>query len=241
MNAPTDAGPTGGQEPPEVPAGDDTTRARILRTATRLFATHGYEATGIRQIGREVGISSSVLYHYVGSKEDLLLGIMTEDLTFVVDKTRKMLELCDNPVDEVAGLVRAQIMIDVFKRPSSLVVDSEIRSIPQHRRAEIIGLRDEVEEFWKKAIADGIREGAFRHPHPSLARLAILGLATGVQNWYTTSGPLSLQEVCGSHALSAVRLLTGQPGVDAETESRILNHAIADEWAIVTSEEVSGA
>ena len=40
------------------------------------FARDGYAATGIRQLAEEAGLTSAALYHYMGSKEDLLVAIM---------------------------------------------------------------------------------------------------------------------------------------------------------------------
>ncbi len=45
---------------------------RVQRAAVTLFATKGFAATGIRELGAEAGINSATLYHYVGSKESLL-------------------------------------------------------------------------------------------------------------------------------------------------------------------------
>lgn len=49
---------------------------RVQRAAVTLFATKGFAATGIRELGAEAGINSATLYHYVGSKESLLASII---------------------------------------------------------------------------------------------------------------------------------------------------------------------
>ncbi len=45
---------------------------RVLEVAVRLFATHGYEATGMRAIAEAVGLRPASLYHYFPSKEAIL-------------------------------------------------------------------------------------------------------------------------------------------------------------------------
>ena len=52
-----------------------STSDRIHRAALRLFATYGFEGTGIRKIADEAGITVASLYHYVGTKEDLLAAV----------------------------------------------------------------------------------------------------------------------------------------------------------------------
>ena len=51
---------------------------RIREAALDLFARQGYVATGIRDIAREAGITSSTLYHHVSNKEELLVALMRE-------------------------------------------------------------------------------------------------------------------------------------------------------------------
>ena len=58
--------------PPGRTAAFDETRGRILDAATRLFAQRGYDATGLRLVADEVGLTSAALYHYFASKEALM-------------------------------------------------------------------------------------------------------------------------------------------------------------------------
>ena len=44
---------------------------RILETASRLFYTQGYNATGINQILEEAKVAKASLYTHYGSKDEL--------------------------------------------------------------------------------------------------------------------------------------------------------------------------
>ncbi|MEM1453503.1 MAG: helix-turn-helix domain-containing protein, partial [Planctomycetota bacterium] len=48
-----------------------STEERLLDAALTLFAERGYEATSVRAILDEVGVTAPVLYHHFGSKEQL--------------------------------------------------------------------------------------------------------------------------------------------------------------------------
>ena len=52
------------------------TRDRIVEAARRLFLEQGYHATGVATILREAGVNSGSLYHFFGSKEALLVGVL---------------------------------------------------------------------------------------------------------------------------------------------------------------------
>ena len=51
-------------------------RERVLDTAERLMAEHGYEAATTARIVEESGIPISSVYHYFGSKDGVLLAVM---------------------------------------------------------------------------------------------------------------------------------------------------------------------
>jgi len=53
-------------------------RARILRTARKLFSRRGYDATTMREVADEAGTSIGNLYFYFRNKEELLETLMAE-------------------------------------------------------------------------------------------------------------------------------------------------------------------
>lgn len=48
----------------------------VLDAATRLFASHGFHGTSTRRIAAAAGVSEGTLFHYFGSKNDLMLAIL---------------------------------------------------------------------------------------------------------------------------------------------------------------------
>jgi AcrR family transcriptional regulator len=63
------------------PAPDN--RTRLLDVAERLFATRGFEATSVRDIVREAGMTNPMLYYYFGSKEDLFVHLVRERFAYM--------------------------------------------------------------------------------------------------------------------------------------------------------------
>ena len=51
-------------------------RAELIDAALRLFARHGYRATGIDTILAEAGVAKMTLYHHFASKEELILAAL---------------------------------------------------------------------------------------------------------------------------------------------------------------------
>lgn len=53
-------------------------RAEVIEVAFRLFAEQGFDKTTVEQIAAEAGLSRTTFFRYFGSKEELVLGRMSE-------------------------------------------------------------------------------------------------------------------------------------------------------------------
>lgn len=54
------------------------TRDKILQAAARLFHEQGYTGTGVATILREAGVHTGSLYHFFGTKDDLLRAVLKQ-------------------------------------------------------------------------------------------------------------------------------------------------------------------
>jgi AcrR family transcriptional regulator len=65
---------------PAAPAADGSIsrRERILESAARAFATHGYRGSSLRDIAREAGCSLTLLDHHFGGKGQLLDAVLQQ-------------------------------------------------------------------------------------------------------------------------------------------------------------------
>lgn len=68
------------------------TRARIMRVATREFASKGYEGAGTDEIADRAAINKRMIYHYFSSKELLYLAVL-EDAYHKARAAEEKLEL----------------------------------------------------------------------------------------------------------------------------------------------------
>lgn len=66
---------TAPSSPPLSPA-PDTTRARILTEAARLFVASGYHGVSMREVAAAVGVTKPALYHHYADKEALFLAML---------------------------------------------------------------------------------------------------------------------------------------------------------------------
>jgi TetR/AcrR family transcriptional regulator len=57
---------------------DPLTRNRLLQSAVQIFDRKGYSAASVREIAEMAGVTKPALYYHFGSKEGLLVTILTE-------------------------------------------------------------------------------------------------------------------------------------------------------------------
>jgi TetR/AcrR family transcriptional regulator, cholesterol catabolism regulator len=183
----------------------------------RLFAARGYAATGIREIADEAGVTTAALYHYMGSKQGLLLTIMRDAMHEMVAGARAAIADATSPAEELAGIARAHVMYNGENLLDAYVGDAEIRSLDPLNRARIVKIRDEYEELWSNVIARGVEVGDFQIAQQKLFRIAAIQMCNGVTYWYRPSGPTPLTVIADEMAGFALAMAGSEHRPDLAT------------------------
>jgi AcrR family transcriptional regulator len=200
------------------------THERVRRAALRLFATRGFEATGIRDIADEAGLSTASLYHYMGGKQDLLLEIIRAGMQALLDIGHKAVLEGATPSDQLAALVRGHVSVHGRMQLEALVSDTELRALSEPDRKGAVKLRDDYEAIWADVLERGVRRGEFQVGDLRMARLALLQMCTGVAYWYSASGPTPLPEIADQFADMALAMVRAR---GSRRERRTVPDALA--------------
>lgn len=184
---------------------------RVRDAAVRLFATKGFHGTGIRDLAQAADLSSATLYHYMGTKEELLVRIMAESLQRLLDTGRELKESARSPRDKMARLVQLHVLTHALQQKETIVVDNELRALSAGARKTVLDLRDDYEALWRDTISEGSAQGTFQVQDPTIVRLGLLELCTGVARWYSPSGSLPLTDITQAHVRMAFAMLGVRP------------------------------
>jgi AcrR family transcriptional regulator len=57
---------------------ESDTRSKIQKVGLRLFTEHGYEATSLREIAEELGVTKAALYYHFRSKDEIINSLAQE-------------------------------------------------------------------------------------------------------------------------------------------------------------------
>jgi TetR/AcrR family fatty acid metabolism transcriptional regulator len=136
-------------------------RRQILEAAVRAFARKGYHATRVGEIAEEAGVAYGLVYHYFGSKEEVLETIFRDTWTQMLARVREVREE-GGPAEQQVHKVTA-LLLRTWRRDPDLVrvLVREVTRSPEQMRRQIdeIGHAYEVLET---IVVRGQETGGFR-------------------------------------------------------------------------------
>ncbi len=154
--------------------------AELLDKATELFAEKGYEATSLQDIAVAVGVSRPALYHYLRSKEDLLVMLakqMSHKLAELLEQLRRRPDV--TPLEKVRQLTEL-LARERAQRPEQFrILDRTENTLPEPAATEHLEAKRRIVRELVTIIEEGIAAGQM---HPVDARTAAFSLL-GMCNW----------------------------------------------------------
>jgi AcrR family transcriptional regulator len=182
--------------------GEEQTRERILGVAAEWFGMHGYAATSIRDIAREVGVTVGAIYVHFSSKDRLLVAVYEEGVRrigeavdAVPDKTEPWVRL------EAAAQAHLEALLDNagFARVIVRVIPTDV---PEAAR-DLRRLRHGYEARFSRLIdALDLAPGFDR----TLLRLQLLGALNATQAWYRRGAGRSDTKTIATQFVAALRI-----------------------------------
>jgi AcrR family transcriptional regulator len=138
-------------------------KQKIIDTAASLFHRKGYVSTTLDDVAKELGISKAALYHYVGSKDELLSVIYTQAFENVFKDTYEISGMDLPPDEKLRFMIRNHINNIIIKDLSMFsVFFSEESQLPEKDYKKIRAEKKKYTRIVEKIIAEGISTGMFK-------------------------------------------------------------------------------
>ena len=155
--APTEAGDRAPRR-----ANWEARRQVIIDTSAPVFARHGYHATGIMELCAANDLGKGALYHYIGSKEELLAAIHDRVMDEVMVGADRVAEAGGTPSRQLAML--GEELLDVIHRyPDHVwVFLHEFPALTGERAAQFRERRRAYEQRVEAVLQAGVDSGEFR-------------------------------------------------------------------------------
>jgi TetR/AcrR family transcriptional regulator, cholesterol catabolism regulator len=196
----------------------DSRREAIVDASARVFARGGYHATGIAELCVANDLGKGALYHYIGSKEELLAAIHDRVMDEVLASADRVDAAGGSPTQQLTML--GDQLLDVITRyPDHVwVFLHEFPALTGERAEQFRERRRMFERAVERILQAGIDSGEFRAVEPRLTALAWLGMHNYTYLWLKPEGALSAQDVAKRFADIFIGGIRAQqpPGQGAE-------------------------
>jgi len=137
----------------------------IMRAATELFASAGFHSTSTRRIAAQAGVSEGTVFHYFGSKHELMLSILDRFYTETLCKgaeaildaemdTRRRLQ--DLAIHHVRSLAADQaLMIRLLQ----VYIGIDIEQLDPAGQSPVRSLNRQYVAYLDRILREGIERG----------------------------------------------------------------------------------
>src|SRR5207253_7516979 len=175
-------------------------RLAIADTSAQVFARRGYHATGIAELCVANELGKGALYHYIGSKEELLAAIHDRVMDEVMLSADRVAQAGGSAAEQLTML--GDELLDVIARyPDHVwVFLHEFPALTGDRAEQFRRRRREFERRVEAILQAGIDAGEFRDVDVRLTTLAWLGMHNYTYLWLKAKGPRSARDVARSFA-----------------------------------------
>jgi AcrR family transcriptional regulator len=170
-------------------------RQAIVDTSARLFARQGYHATGITELCEANDLGKGALYHYIGSKEEVLAAIHDRVIDEVMAGAERVAEGGGSPSAQLAML--GEELLDIIHRyPDHVwVFLHEFHALTGERNEHFETRRREYERVVEDILRAGVASGEFRDIDPWLTARAWLGMHNYTYLWLQAGGRVTARDV----------------------------------------------
>jgi AcrR family transcriptional regulator len=207
-------------------AGFEGRRAEIIDVAARLMAERGYRAVSMDVLGAAVGLGKGALYHYIGSKEHILVAIQGRVLEPLLQLSRPIAAVPADPLVRLRLVSRALLEVMLGRLEYVRVYEHDLRNLRGANRTALVRQRREFEAIVTGLIAEAMGSGTFRPGDPHLATLQFLNLHNRTYEWFDARGPWDAAYLSEAYC----RTLFGGLCAGAYDEAA-LEERVAQSWA----------
>ncbi|GAB4005104.1 TetR/AcrR family transcriptional regulator [Nocardioides ultimimeridianus] len=160
---------------------------QLLDAAARLMEREGSEAVSMQALAAEAGVSVGLIYRYFGSKDDILLAVITQVLDAFATEVPAAIEAAgEDPVRRLAGAFAAYCKVIDEYRHAAVLTYRESKSLDAAGRAQIKRLEVETSQPLRETVQAGVDSGVFVTDDPDLVayNLLLLAHSWALKHWY---------------------------------------------------------
>lgn len=147
----------------------------IVAVATELLAERGYYKMSLEDLAERLDVSKSLLYHYFGGKEPLVIACLER---IADEANRRLRDVANAPVPAVTrldALIDLQLQISTCDSPAEIRLFTQPLPWPTSVGAAIHQMRAAHDRVFSGVIDDGVASGEFVLTDAAVTRQCLYG------------------------------------------------------------------
>lgn len=176
-------------------------KERLLRVATRLFARHGFEGTSVQDIVDAAGVTKGAMYHYYGSKDDLLYEVYHQLLTMQMSHLTDIAKGSGTPEERLREAAIDVIESSLASLDDMIVFFRSLHMLPDDRQTQVRAERRAYHDVFRGLVEEGMAAGNFRtEVSADIIVHYFLSAVNQLGSWFRPDGALTPRQVGEQYA-----------------------------------------
>jgi AcrR family transcriptional regulator len=157
----------------------------MMAAALKLFAKKSYPATSVQDLADAIGVLKGSIYHYIGSKEDLLFRIFNEAHVENEALMEEVSSLEVEPLEKLRAYLERSLKITLDNIERTTLYFRDWRHLTGERRDILVRHRAQYDRFLRSLIEDVYRQHGITD-HVDLKHISsfVIGGTNWIADWF---------------------------------------------------------
>ena len=165
---------------------------RILERAAKLIFQKGFDGTSMQDIADACGLTKAGLYHYVESKEALLIAIMLYGMELFEENVLFRVQDISDPLQRLKETMACNISLVIEDSSKEVtIILHEHQTLTGAAQKQINARKKKYVRFLEDTFREAATAGQIRPVDPTIATFSLLGTVLWTYKWYRPNGRLT--------------------------------------------------
>jgi TetR/AcrR family transcriptional regulator, regulator of autoinduction and epiphytic fitness len=163
----------------------DRRKAEIVRTATEILSSRGYQGMSLEDVAEQTDIAKATLYHYFSGKDELVAAVLEALTVDVIGRLEAQRDAVRDQsyLVQLRALIREQVRILTDTAPEVATVFSWPKSWPAIFDRTMKDSRRRHDAIFRRVVDAGLAAGEFDCPNPDVALQCLHGVLNQSAVW----------------------------------------------------------
>jgi len=191
---------------------------QICRTAAKVFSTKGYINATLIDVSLAARLSKGGIYHYFGSKEELLAVILSRHMDRFFLGLKEELERANKPHEKIRAFILHDIQNYCQNLHESRLLLHDAHNLPQKYYKIVKDKEKEYVRILESIVKSLMRGSPSKSGRVKLVTYCLLGMINWPYRWYNPKGRVPPEELADQiyeifvGRLQLMKEFEGRPG-----------------------------